>query len=550
MTLFQQLRIWLRRASGAERTTTVLAAVVVAALLGWLVAPIANPAGPDQLQSFSGSAADGSPASALSHSPDGASATVPGAADLARPGAATTGAGAKPGTGGPGAGTTGPGKSGPATGTTGTGIGGPSTGTTGTTGSGPAGSTGSTQQCPPAASGQGVTATKIDVAITILDIVGAAGNDAVGVPSPAEQQQDWQQVADSINGSGGAACRQLALHFYATNPVDTNSAQRTCLQIAADNPFVTLDTGGLTAAGASDCIPAQQIPLVSAYVTEDQLKRYYPYYLSPTGTQADGFRNGFPGALQKGYFSTANGFKKLGIIYRSCRPGLVASGRAAIRQAGIPDSATQAYDMGCTPGQTSPADFQQADLAFKQAGVTHVTELDESDWGGFTKVAGQQGFEPRYVFATDQDAIALSGPFAPDPENFDGAVDLVGGRYGEENTPDFVPSAGTARCNAIYAKTGQKPVYRQGAGYGGVACHYLWFIDTLFDRLPKMERSSLAAGMRSIGVLDAPYPYGPIDFAAVPAGTPYGKESWRVDQYYKSCTCWRVVDRTFNPPFA
>ena len=189
-------------------------------------------------------------------------------------------------------------------------------------------------------------------------------------------------------------------------------------------------------------------------------------------------------------------------------------------------------------------------LAFKNAGVTHVTAIDDNNRTAFTKTAGQQGFKPQYVFAEDIAAGDTSGPLAPDPDNFDGALDVIGRRLGEQGTPGYKPSAGTDRCNAIYAKTGQKPVYQQGAGFGGLVCDLLWFTGAIITNAPTLQRSSLVEGMHAIGVMDYSFPWGPVDFSVFPAGTPYGLESWRVVRWSKSCTCWQVLDSTFHAPFA
>ena len=545
MTPLQQLRIWLRRASAAERVTTMVAAVVALALFGWLVLPVRDSVTADAVRPFGNvGTTDSAEVGSVRPGEVGPGGATPGRAD---PGPGARGAGGIAtgsigSAGGAGAKTVGAG--GKAT------RGAPGTGTTAA--GGPDGAAqGTAQQCP-AGGDQGVSASKIQVAVTLINIVGAFGNDALGVPSATEQQQDWQQVADSINAAGGAGCRQLSLNFYSVNPVDSNDTQSKCLQIAADKPFIAVDTGGLTNTGASDCIPAQKIPLVSAYVTEEQTRKYYPYYISPTGLRSKGYRSNFLGAQQKGYLSAASGFKKLGVFYQSCRPSMVAAGRAAIVQAGVSDRQTVAYDMGCPPGRfDSTADTQQAVLTFKNAGVTHVVVLD--DGGGisaFSKAAAQQQYKPQYLLAEDAAVVPTSGPLAPDAANLDGALAVVGGRYGEQTTPGYTPGAATVRCNAIYAKHGQKPVYEQGAGYGGSVCNYLWFVTALIDHAPVLQRSALVAGMRAIGSFDSAFSYGPVDFTTFPAGTPYGLESWRVVQFRKDCACWQILDTTFHPPFA
>lgn len=537
MTPLQQLRVWFRRASAGARATSIAAAVIVVALVGWLVTPVHHGSGSTNLQSSGGGVAGGASGAVAAGSGGGSPGGSAGGSVVGSTGGAGTSSGggaasaSVPSSGGGGGASLAGGAAGPVQSVTG---GGP----------------GAASQCP-AGGDQGVTATQVSVAVTIINIAGAAGNGALGVPSPAEQQNDWQYVADSINASGGAGCRKVALSFYTVNPVDANNAQQQCLAIAAAHPFIVLDSGALTDVGASDCLPAQKIPLVSSYLTADQLTKYYPYYLDSGGLQTDFYPIGYLGGKQKGYFSAANGFRKLGLVYQSCRPAVVAAGRAALRRAGIPDSQTVAYDLGCPQGrQDSPADFQQAVLSFKSAGVTHVTELDDNDFASFTKIAGQQNFKPHYVVAEDAAANPQSGPLAPDPNNFDGAIDIVGGRYGEQTTPGYKPDAGTARCNAIFAKHGQPPVYQQGAGYGGVTCNYLWFITALFNHVSQMQRTALAGGMHAIGSADQSFPFGPINYAAVPAGAPHGQESWRVDQFSKSCACWQVIDPAFHAPLS
>lgn len=538
MTPFQQFRVWFGRAPAPERATTTIAGLVLVALVAFLVVPVHRGGASTGFQVSGGQTA------ASQSGPTGASnglqtGGVPGAAGGSAAAGRTDGGGSTPSasaispTGGVGTG-----------GTSGVvGV----VGVGGVPGGGDA-ATAATGHCPPGTD-QGITGDQINAAVTLVNIGGAVGNSAIGVPSPAEQQADWQEVADAINASGGAACHKLAMHFYTVNPVDSSNAQQQCLQIAADKPFIVFDVGALAAVGASDCIPQQKIPMLSTYVSSDQVKTYYPYYINPGGLQADVLRSGFGGAAKKGFFSATSGFRKLGIVYQNCRPAIVAAGRSAIRQAGIPDNATVTYNLGCPPGnQGSPADYQQAVLTFRNAGVTHVTEINDGSIALFTKAAGQQNYRPRYVFADDALAVGSSGALAPDANNLDGAVDLLGQRWGESNTPGYQPNAETARCNAVFAKHGQPPVYQQADGFGGATCHYLWIAQSMIDHVSQLQRTALVGGLRGVGVFGGVFPYGLTDFSLLPAGTAYGLESWRVDQFAKACSCWRVADPMYNAP--
>src|SRR5581483_12204453 len=80
---------------------------------------------------------------------------------------------------------------------------------------------------------------------------------------------------------------------------------------------------------------------------------------------------------QRGFFSAANGFKKLGLVYRSCEPEFYSEITGWLHQAGVPSSAIVAHDVGCPTSFDTPSDQEQAILAFKSAGVTNVTVMND-----------------------------------------------------------------------------------------------------------------------------------------------------------------------------
>ena len=417
-----------------------------------------------------------------------------------------------------------------------------------------AGGGGATKAGCPSGTAPGATASQVTVAITVVNISGGSlTNATVGVPTVQVQKADWNLVADSINKAGGAGCRKLALQFYNVNPLDATAAQQVCLTIAASQPYIVLDTGSLTDVGASDCIPAHKVPLASQYLTQDQLTKYSPYYLQTGDIPNDTLRNGILGLKQLGYFSAAKGFSKLGLLYHTCTPALLTAQQAALTAAGVPDSKIVTYNLGCPAGQVdTAASMEQAVLSFKNAGVSDVNEVGVNDWAIFTQVAQQQNFKPHYVF--DDNAMTINnqttGADAPNPANLNGAVDVVTGTAsGEQSTPGYVPSGGTAKCNALFAAVGQPTVFKQQDGYGGVACDSLWFVQALLDHSSKLGAATLVSAMHSAGTIDFSYPEAPIDFSAAPAGAAYGVGYWRADDYVGSCSCWQVPNPTFHPPF-
>jgi hypothetical protein len=417
--------------------------------------------------------------------------------------------------------------------------------------SGSSGKTGSANTGTTSAA-NGDCAKPITVAATLINISsGSLTNATAGVPSVEEQQNDWNLVAKDINKSGGAKCRNLEMKFFKVNPVDIASAQQTCLQIADSKPFVVVDSGALTEVGASDCIPAHKVPVISTYLTQAQLKTYYPYYLSLGGAPDDAIYNGVLGLNKLGYFSPGKGFKKLGLLYHSCTTDAVKTEKEALAKAGVSDDKISDYDLGCPAGQTdTPASMEQAVLSFKNAGVSTVTEVGVNDFGIFSQVADQQKFKPQYAFSDAAiPSNESSGQNAAVPANLDGAVDVVGGGYGEATTPGYKPSGGTAKCNAIYSAAGIPSVYKQPDGYGGFVCNYLWLVQALVNHAPTVQGDALAPAMHSVGRFDASYAGGPIDFSAAPTGVAYGVSYWRAVDYHESCKCWLIPDPTFNPPF-
>ena len=87
--------------------------------------------------------------------------------------------------------------------------------------------------------------------------------------------------------------------------------------------------------------------------------------------------------------------------------------------------------------------MEQAVLSFKNAGVTDVTEAGVNDVGLFTQVAPATGLHaPLRVHGQPVAASNFTGPDAPNPTNFDGAINIVEGGYGEATTPGFRPTGG------------------------------------------------------------------------------------------------------------
>jgi hypothetical protein len=400
---------------------------------------------------------------------------------------------------------------------------------------------------------QGVTSSTVTLAVTGVAISGGSiTNATIGVPSVQAQEHDWNTVANSINKAGGAGCRKILLKFYSVNPVDAANAQQECLAIAASKPFMVLDVGALSAVNASDCVPTAKVSYASQYLTPDQLSKYYPYYLQLLGVPVSDLRNSILGFNQLGYFKPAKGFKKLGVLYATCNPALIIAERATLKQAGVPKSKIVEYNLGCPAGQTyTQAIVQPAVLAFKSAGVTDVTSASAGTSAAvFTQVAAQQNYKPQYLLASDTVALPnTTGSVVPDSPNLNGAVNVTSQAYGEETSPNFKPSSGSQKCNALFSGAGGTTVYKSLDGYEGVACNYLWYVQGILDHATSLKPAQLPVALHSVGVINYSYPFGPVNYSAAPKNAPYGVGYWRAETYASSCKCWHVPNPTWNPPF-
>jgi hypothetical protein len=392
----------------------------------------------------------------------------------------------------------------------------------------------------------------VTLAATVVDISGGSlSNATVGVPSAQVQEKDWNTVANSINKSSGAGCRKLQMKFYDVNPIDAAAAQQVCLQIAASHPFMVLDVGALSDINASSCIPTAKVPFASQYLAPTELSKYYPYYLQPYGVPEADLRNSILGLNRLGYFTAAKGFKKLGVLYATCNPGLIVAERAALKEAHVPTSKTVEFNLGCPAGQVfTPASLEQAVLTFKSDGVTGVTSAGGIATPAFTQEAAQQNYKPQYLLTSDGVEIPnATGVDKPNAANLNGAVNVTSQAYGEQSAlGGFKPSGGSQKCNAIFKGSGST-VYTSLDGYEGVTCDYLWFVQGILNHATSLKAAQLPAALHAAGTVDYAYPAGPVNYTAAPKNAPYGAGYWRPEYYVASCKCWHIPNPTWNPPF-
>ena len=531
MTMFQLFRLWARRAPVGERVSAGAAIAVSLALILWL----ANPGGGSST-STDQSALGTSDAAVVGSSQQ---AQVP--AGVSGSTAATTGSGV---TGSlPAGSVTGPGAA--ALGGSRAGAGGTRTGVA-------SGHQGSAACVAPPGTDQGVTAGGIKVAVLVLSIGGAVGNSTYGVPTPAQQEANFQKVADAINATGGIACRKVLPVYFEANPVDSASLQQLCLDVVAAHPFFMFEGAGYGYVYPSllNCYVQNHIPFLSpTFSNAAAIQQWYPYAFFQMQSDAD-YHNLIFALNQRGWFSAASGFKKLGVVYQNCDKQIPTEFFAWLHQAGLSASQVDSYNLGCSDLFSPPSVLEQSILQFQRDGVTNVTfAWDERDFANYTKIAEQQHFRPKYAFADETQVAVTYSNNSPDHNNIANAIAIENGADGEEHTPGMSPSAATQKCLAIFHDKVSYPVSSYSVmsreGEEGGYCAELWQFRAMVDNAPALQRAALAAGLQATRTLDLPYPYAPADFSA--ARTTWGGQYWRVDQFTPSCDCWRLIDKAFHP---
>jgi hypothetical protein len=516
MTPFLQFRLWLRQGPGAERTAAALVALIVAGLFAWALVPIGD---------------DHSDRGALgvnAMSPEGAPSQEDGG-----PGDASTTTALAGGVTAPVGGTG-------------------SSGTTRTGSSTGQASTSATTTCP-SGNDQGVDDKTIHIAVALPNIQGQAGNSLVGLPSYEDQIKFVQAAIDDQNKRhGGAACRSIEASYYDANPIDAAGAQQKCLDIVQSKPFAVIDSVFGYIAGVSNCLPQHQLPTAStSFLFPSQIKDYYPYVFSSNGQWDRLLHDWIRGIKQLGWFDSANGFKKLGVLLDDCFPEVNKLFYDELAGIGMKKSDVEEYNFGgSTCGAIPPANqYQQAVLNFTRAGVTNVADVvaPTSQSNYFSRVAAAQRAKFNYSLP-DRGAITTfeSAGFSPDADNFDGALLITPMQYGALKSGIPV-SASTKRCNDAMAAAGMPSVEQSGVNFAGVACNFVWMMAAAFSHAPSLTRTNFIVGLNRSGAIDFSYPTGPAKFDK--AGVVAGGQFWRPVRYDGKCPCFKVADPAFKPNF-
>jgi hypothetical protein len=524
MTPFLQFRIWFRRASAAQRASTVVAGALVIALLVWSAVPSTNPTSALAIGGPGGSVAGGTaPGSAA-----GASSGLAGTNGTVAAGGGTSsalgGAGGIAAAGGTGAtGTAGPG----------------ATGRTGTT---------SARATTPARPGMCSKMGTLKVGVVVPEGAGGSLNSVIGNPPTSQEEADYAAVLDSVNKAGGVDCYDLAGDYVTADLTNPSGAQAGCLQFAQDKVFAVL--GGFLPTFSDDCLLQAHLPTFDELaIPAGQVKQYYPYYFSTYPTYEVLYKNFVDAVNQMGYFSAGHHFAKLGIFYKDCMPEVNQAMLADLSAVGVAGAKVDRYDLGCSSSFASPASIQQGVLQFKTDGVTTVTvDNDLPDIQNISKIAAVENFHPvgGWIFPDDGvAAITASANFHPDPTEFNGAVTITAGQYGaiDSRLPE---TPATQACDKVMTSHGLPTVYQSGDQFAGSTCSLVWMLVAAIQRAGA-NQAGLAAALQAAKSVQMSFPNGPNDFSA--PGTTTGGEFWRPITYQSSCQCWTVTNPAWSPSF-
>jgi hypothetical protein len=393
-----------------------------------------------------------------------------------------------------------------------------------------------------------LTPVKVGVVIPNVGSGSASVNSTFGIPSAQEEQADYEAAFDSINKAGGVGCHTLVGDYQVFNETDSSGAQAGCTQFHSDKVFAIL--GGWLPVSNDNCALGYGIPVIEQIAElSTTLRQYAPYALSAAGELDLIFHNFAHAVANAGYFSASKGFKKVGIFYRDCIPGEYQILIGQLESVGVPSSAIVGADIGCPFVPFAPPNqVEQAVLTFQQQGVTDVIPMNEyEDLQAFTRDANNQGFKPQYLVADDGIVSTSGSPtFAPQGQNFDGAVAITAGAFGaiSSGLPETAP---TKECDQIMTSHHLPRVYQSGDGFAGSACSLVWMVAAGIAHDTSLSQAGLAPGLAAAGSVAFSYPDGPANFAQ--SNGFFGGEEWRPLQYQAGCACWKVTNPNFSPSF-
>ena len=503
MSPFQQFRVWLKEAPRAELWFSGIAFGLAMTLLSFAVLP-----------ESSGSPADLS-AGALIAVPDS-----PGAIDP------TTGSpfGVSPGST--------PGASFPTI---------TSTSPTGTTP--PVDGQGSTSpNVPFTASDRGVTPDSIKLGFTILNL---AGVEQAGYA--AQLRSDVPQVIDALveeaNKNGGVLGRQIEAVKKSVDILSADDQRRKCLEFTqTDKVFAVIDSYNFAVYESSRaCFAVEnQTPLlINSAGSSAEVRKTAPYVVSDGKTSNRAVKDLVYGARANGFFDSAKGFRKLGLLTDSCDVHALESKtdglKQYLREVGVDSWSEYRADCDISSQQRGGA---QAVLQHVQDDVTHVMLLTIGAGAeNYLRAANAQlNYRPKYWVG---DFKSLSNDGTADsfnPDQFDRTRAVTQLHEGERVLGK--PFSRTAReCSQIFTDRGLAPVtdYSFDSEVLYLCAHLKLFIEIASNVGPHLTRPGWGDAVSTVGKFRSAW----VDLAIFDEpGKQSGGDTVATIEWRRECVCW------------
>ena len=169
-----------------------------------------------------------------------------------------------------------------------------------------------------------------------------------------------------------------------------------------------------------------------------------------------------------------------------------------LQAAGVPSSAIDRADHGCSSAFASPSSIEQGVVKFKGDGVTTATiDNDLQDVQNITRTSQSQGFHPQWTIP-DEGTVATTGnpSFSPDPNNFNNALAITPFQYGANNMPGLKESPTDVQCDQIMTSHGQPAVMASGGvQFAGAVCDLMWMFVAAVDHAPGVAPDQLVLGL-------------------------------------------------------
>lgn len=528
MTPFARITDWRRGAGSVELRFGAGTAVVVLALLAWVLVPTSRGVDPSVALRHARQQPAAPPGQGAAIETGSSPSTAPTAGPTAAPGRGSA-VGASSGR---------------------------------TTVSGPGGGSSATRSCGAlTAPDQGVTPGEVRIAIADIDVDPNVG-EQFGFRKDAKSVVD--ALVDDINRHGGVACRKLVARIYKINPFSETEQRASCLAATRDDHnFAFLDVGLLTTESTQSCVTVEnKVPLIDASPWPASYARAQaPFYLTYNTDGDRAVRNWVYAAKQSGFFAgtRAHPFKKLSLLVCQGDGGVTEEIEHDLARVGVRSYVVRKLD--CVANLVAPpAEITQFAVQDKQDGVTHVFPATFStNVATYLKVAQEQDFHPAYGASDLDNLTAPSFTEGFDPSQWAGTVAYTATRSAELFAGMVAPE--TARCDAVLRAHGVDGIRTEWDDLARVYCDMLHLFTAGMSRAPtNPTRLGFMEAVRTIGrtsfsglldgVFDRPDKFSGGDFIRPLQWKPdprCGEGDRRSGQ--PSNGCWTILDPNLRPAY-